>query len=366
MILILIAIILGFMHFGVPLIYYWYLKTNWYNKPWNIDIDYNYRPEVTIIIPSYNEALFIEKKLNNIYEQNYPKKLLEVMVVDSASNDDTIEVVNNWSKKHLDFKLQIIVESVRKGKMPAISKALKYVTNPVVILSDADSLLNNNAIKNAVKYYADSSVAVLTSSLKYYGKKQYVERNYRRFYNVIRIAESKTHSTPIHSGVFQAIRKDFIDRCGLPYHQGIEDCSIASYAAFCGYRAIQLDDVWASEPLRGNYFKTKIRRAQHNIWNFILTKRYALEKGVYVESSFDKIWRIEWWLHIVNPWLLALSAVLLTINIAFNQSIVAIILLSAGLALMVLNIFRTWITQQTYLLVAMVKNIWTKKIVWNR
>jgi biofilm PGA synthesis N-glycosyltransferase PgaC len=51
----LIALILAGIHFGIPLTYYYYAKTRWLSKPWNIKIDENYRPKITIIIPKYNK-----------------------------------------------------------------------------------------------------------------------------------------------------------------------------------------------------------------------------------------------------------------------------------------------------------------------
>ncbi|RLI06201.1 glycosyltransferase family 2 protein, partial [Candidatus Bathyarchaeota archaeon] len=37
------------IHFGIPLAYYYYMKTKYLNKPWNIRVDLNYRPRVSII-----------------------------------------------------------------------------------------------------------------------------------------------------------------------------------------------------------------------------------------------------------------------------------------------------------------------------
>jgi len=58
--LLLIALALAFTHFAVPLAYYYYLKTKWLNKPWNVRRDPSYKPKVSIIVPTYNEARLIE------------------------------------------------------------------------------------------------------------------------------------------------------------------------------------------------------------------------------------------------------------------------------------------------------------------
>jgi cellulose synthase/poly-beta-1,6-N-acetylglucosamine synthase-like glycosyltransferase len=80
------ALALVFIHFSVPLIYYYYyLKSRWLNRPWDVKKDPSYRPRVAIIIPTYNEAGLIESKLDNIFEQDYPKDLMSI-IVDSVGN----------------------------------------------------------------------------------------------------------------------------------------------------------------------------------------------------------------------------------------------------------------------------------------
>jgi cellulose synthase/poly-beta-1,6-N-acetylglucosamine synthase-like glycosyltransferase len=93
------AVALALLHFGTPLAYYAYLKTKWLGRPWNVRRDPGYKPKVTVIVPTYNEAKFVEKKLEDIARQNYPKELLEVVVVDSASSDGTAEIARRWARE---------------------------------------------------------------------------------------------------------------------------------------------------------------------------------------------------------------------------------------------------------------------------
>jgi len=59
----------------------------WLPKPWNLKVDENHKPRVTIILPTYNEAKIIRDRLDNIYSQDYPKSLMEVIVIDPGSSD---------------------------------------------------------------------------------------------------------------------------------------------------------------------------------------------------------------------------------------------------------------------------------------
>jgi glycosyltransferase involved in cell wall biosynthesis len=56
-------------------------------------------PKITIAIPTYNEKENIERCLSSIFNQNYPKDLLEVLVIDDISTDNTIELANKYNVK---------------------------------------------------------------------------------------------------------------------------------------------------------------------------------------------------------------------------------------------------------------------------
>jgi glycosyltransferase involved in cell wall biosynthesis len=73
--------------------------------------DPGYRPKVTIVVPTYNEAGLIKEKLDNITSQDYPKELLEIIVVDSVSTDGTPSIVREWMESHRGFRV-LLVEGI--------------------------------------------------------------------------------------------------------------------------------------------------------------------------------------------------------------------------------------------------------------
>jgi len=363
--LLFIAVGLAIVHFGVPLAYYYYLKRRWLNKPWDIKRDPSYKPKVSIIVPTYNEVESIWKKLDDIYTQDYPRELIEVIIADSRSKDRTLEVAKKWVEVHRDLNLKIVVETERKGKLYALLKALGHISpdSDVVVFTDADAFWEPSSISKAVSYLADSSVLSVTASI-YYIDGNVHENLYRNYYNVVRVAESKIYATPVHNGPFLAIRADFLRKYGLPDFPGSDDSSFGSYVAFAGYRAIQADDIIVKEPVRGNQAMRRIRRAHHLIVNFLETKKYAKRRGVYKYNAvLEKIWKIEWWLHIVNPWLLLLSTILL-FYVALKGYTIAFTILALGLILFAVKPYRVWIIQQVYLLLGMLKLLWTREVSW--
>ena len=87
--------------------------------------------------------------------------------------------------------------------------------------------------------------------------------------------------------------------------------------------------------------------------------------NLYVPSDFDNIWRTEWWLCVVNPWLLTAS-ILLFVAGAINDSKIALGLLLINAFLLLLPLSRAWIMQQFYLILGALRMLWTKEEVWNR
>jgi len=360
-----IAIMLVTIHFGVPLAYYWYLKSKYLNKPWNIKTNPNYKPKITIIVPTYNEAKFIQSKLNNIYAQNYPKNLIEIIVVDTASTDGTPKLAEEWASKHRNINMKLIRENERRGKAHALNHALKYVTGDIVIIADADAIWPSNALKEALKWFADPMVGAVSCLKKPTGSNiKEVEENYRKYYNILRIAESKAYSTPIFHGELAAFRKNLLEKQGrFPVDIGADDSHIASKIALTGYRAIIPEDLWVEEavPSKG-YFRWKTRRAQHLIQHFART----LRKIGQAPKKFRKILAIETFLHLANPFLLLISTILLVVSTAITYSLTALSILALGTALLTVKQYRMWIIQQLYLIVASLRNLRSKEIAWSK
>ncbi|MEM2351931.1 MAG: glycosyltransferase [Thermoproteota archaeon] len=367
-----LALILALVHFAFPLAYYLYAKTMWLPRPWNLKMNENYKPHVTIILPTYNEAKIIRDRLDNIYGQEYSKEFMEVIVVDSASTDGTLEFIEKWAREHKDIKVRIMRESYRRGMVPAINYALRTIepTGEIVVLTDADAWWPITAIKSIVKYFADDKVGAVTASIIYEEQDDdNTENMYRHYYNILRVSESKKHSTPVHNGPLIAFRKNLLYKIGLlPEYVGNDDSTPASVIAFMGYRAIQVDDVVVKEYVKENQFWRMVRRAQHLIVHFIKTKKYVKgKKYLYRHNKdFEMIWGIEWWLHVVNPWLLFTSLALFMTSCITFLSITSFAIIIVGILLLGSKVFRTWIFQQICLILAMVKNLKSINIVWSK
>ena len=75
---------------------------------WQIPNNFIPKTAISILIPARNETQNIEKCLTAIFQQNYPAALLEVIVIDDFSEDDTPLLVENFSQKNRLENLKLI------------------------------------------------------------------------------------------------------------------------------------------------------------------------------------------------------------------------------------------------------------------
>ncbi|WP_243674806.1 hypothetical protein [Vulcanisaeta distributa] len=73
----------------------------------------------------------------------------------------------------------------------------------------------------------------------------------------------------------------------------------------------------------------------------------------------------ESYLHLVNPWLFMIGIVFIIIS-AMHDALIPIALLLIGAALLINRFFRTWVITQVILVVAAIRNLWNKELVWRK
>ncbi|MGA8904130.1 MAG: glycosyltransferase, partial [Candidatus Bathyarchaeia archaeon] len=238
-----LGLVLGALHFSIPLIYFTYLR-RYARRPWNVKVDKQYKPQLTVILPTYNESELIEKRLENLVAQDYPTNKLEIVVVDSASTDGTAAIVEDWLKRKSGINAKLIRESARGGKFRALTHAIRVIqsSSSAIVLTDADAYWEPNALSEATSFLADPRVGAVTGTIFYIEDQGALSENtYRNYYNTVHVAESKVHSTPVFNGPLCAFRSELLRRIGLPNFPGSDDSAFGSFVAFSGYRAIQVD-----------------------------------------------------------------------------------------------------------------------------
>ena len=268
-------------------------------------------------------------------------------------------------ENHRNLKVVLIEEGVRRGKAYSLNNALRLTSGEIVVATDADSLwMSRDTLANTLSWFSDPRVGAVTCIKQPVGEGfAGVEKGYRDFYNVVRLGESKKHSTPVFHGELAAFRKDLLTGLGgFPTDIGADDSHTATLIALRGYRAIAVDNALCTELVpRKGYHMWRIRRAQHLVQHFTKTLK-LLPKA---PREFKPILLAEIWLHLFNPWLLLAATVILLYK-ALMGSLTALASLTAGAALLILRPYRTWVATQVYLITASIRNLWTREIAWEK
>jgi biofilm PGA synthesis N-glycosyltransferase PgaC len=122
-----------------------------------------YYPSVTVIVPAHNEETVILRAVESVYRSNYPR--LDVIVVDDGSDDGTLDLVRRFQANHGQGRLRVLTQP-NQGKAVALNHAIDQAYSDLVMVLDADSLLDVNAVSEIVNYFRDPAVGMVASNVK--------------------------------------------------------------------------------------------------------------------------------------------------------------------------------------------------------
>lgn len=111
-------------------------------------------PEVTLFITAFNEADIVDEKMANSLELDYPEEKLHIVWVTDGSDDGTNERLRTrWERKATVF-----FQPERQGKTAAMNRGMKLVDTPIVVFTDANTMVNRQAIREIVLAFEDPRV----------------------------------------------------------------------------------------------------------------------------------------------------------------------------------------------------------------
>lgn len=112
---------------------------------------------VSVIIAARNEEHNIRKCLDALIDQQYPKELFEVVVVDDRSSDATADIVESFQEQVHNIKLIRILTS--PSSMPpkkyALTRGIEASANDILLFTDADCIPPENWVSGMMNYFGD-------------------------------------------------------------------------------------------------------------------------------------------------------------------------------------------------------------------
>ena len=193
-------------------------------------------PKVSIIIPAYNEGESIGKTLKSILASDYPKGKLEVVVVNDASTDNTLEEARKFESKNV----KVLDKKKNSGsKAAAFNYGFGKITGDILISMDADTIVPADTVKKMVRYFKNEDVMAVTPAILVSESKGILQRVQKIEYLMglfLRKAFASINSIYITPGAFTAYRKSFMDEHGVYELDNItEDLEMALRIQSKGY-----------------------------------------------------------------------------------------------------------------------------------
>ena len=306
-------------------------------------------PNVTVLLPVWNESLIVKRKLNNLVAQNIRFSLL---VIDSASTDSTVSLLKSWLKEHPDaFDSTTVIEmQERLGKTEAVRQALASLEEQnylgLICMTDADAMLPPNAISRLQGWFADPTVgAVGAGALRHQALSS--ERTHRSMFEMLREGESARDSTPFLEGSCMMWRHKGFSSQQLNVNSNADDAQIATGVRLNGLRslhdsAVHFEDI-APASLEGQR-RQKIRRGQGLQRLLVSHRKSWFDRRL---GTFAGILRREAHFHLFAPVLFAAAGCAAVLRWSIiglaGMPIGALAMLHGSLALIELSCLTAWI-----------------------
>jgi biofilm PGA synthesis N-glycosyltransferase PgaC len=120
-------------------------------------------PVISILVPAYNEAANIKHTLDSIVDSDYPAK--EIVVVDDGSKDLTYAIATQYAQTCKRCCVRVIRKK-NGGKASAMNYGLRFAAGEIIVIVDADSLIEKNTLKDIAKEFQDPGVVAVAGTVK--------------------------------------------------------------------------------------------------------------------------------------------------------------------------------------------------------
>lgn len=164
-------------------------------------------PAVSIVIAAHNEEAEIGETVRNKLDLDYPRELVQIVVVSDGSSDRTDAIVASFDEE----RLLLLRQDPRQGKTAALNRALEAASGEIVVFADANSRYDRSALRRLVAAFEDESIGYATGQLVYVNPGDTPSAAscglYMRYENWIRKLETRAGSVVGVNGGIDAVRR---------------------------------------------------------------------------------------------------------------------------------------------------------------
>ncbi|WP_158856546.1 glycosyltransferase family 2 protein [Lunatibacter salilacus] len=204
----------------------------------------DYKPDVSLVIPCYNESDIIREKVMNSLTLDYEKQKLRLCFITDGSTDNFREVLAEFPD------VTLLHEERRGGKTAAENRAMKWVSTPIVIFSDANTLLNKEAVKNIVRHFEKEDVGCVSGEKRVLSDEKDTasaagEGIYWKYESFLKKLDSQLYSAVGAAGELVAFRTSLYE--DLPEDTILDDFMQSMLIASKGFKIVYEPEAYALE-----------------------------------------------------------------------------------------------------------------------
>ena len=226
-------------------------------------------PELTLLVAACNEQDYVAKKVENSRQLIYPKDKLKMMWVTDGSNDSTPDLLRTYGD------VEVLHKPERSGKIMAMNRAMKYVKTPIVVFSDANTMLGNDSLMKIAQMFADPKVACVSGEKRIFNASEEAasaagEGLYWKYESALKRWDAELYSAVGAAGELFAIRTPLFTE--VEPDTLLDDFIISLRLAMQGYKIDYDPDAYAIETASANVqeeLKRKIRIAAGGIQSVV-------------------------------------------------------------------------------------------------
>jgi biofilm PGA synthesis N-glycosyltransferase PgaC len=215
------------------------------------------RKTVSVVIAAHDGERFIAAKLDSVLALDYPRELMEILVISDGSTDRTESIVENYAPQGVR-----LLRMPRGGKCAALNTAIPQARNEILLLTDIRQTLAPESLQALIDCFADPSVGAVSGELLIRKGDTHDQADiglYWRYESWIRNCLSSIDSIFGATGPFYALRRELA--VPIPPDMLLDDMYLPLASFFRGYRLIVEPRARAFDypTTRAMEFKRKVR-----------------------------------------------------------------------------------------------------------
>lgn len=208
------------------------------------DITDDCLPEVTLMVCAYNEEDIISEKMSNTHSLDYPADRLHLVWVTDGSTDNTNSILSTYPD------VKIVFSPERRGKSAALKHGIKEVYTEIVMMTDANTMLNPEAVREIVRLMQDPKVGCVSGAKKVMAKSDSDEAAqgeglYWKYESALKRLDSELYSAMGAAGELCVIRRQLMT--DIPDDTLLDDFVISMEIVRMGYKIAYTSKAFAME-----------------------------------------------------------------------------------------------------------------------